>query len=219
MATSTIGLRTAHNDRQGRHRAAAALFVLGGLLMVAGGQLHPQGSGHTVDEYLLTMFSSPQWLSSHLVLLAGSATSCLAFIAAWRSEAFRGRVQRWLPLVAVAWGLGAVEMLPHLLAANDAHALEHHEATPVLDLHVLMQLVASPAVGVTSAFIAVAVAVAAKTRPAQVLAGFAVLGGLGSAAASPLVTATGDPRFALLFPLQTGLAVWLVGTGVRLWRR
>lgn len=219
MATSTIGLTTGRNDRQVTHRTAAALFVLGGLLMVAGGQLHPRGSGDTVDEYLLTMFSSPGWLPSHLVLLAGSAASCLAFVAAWRSEAFGRRVQRWLPLVAVAWGLGAAEILPHLLAANDAHALKHHEATPVLDLHVLMQLVASPAVGLTSAFIAVAVAAAAKTRPAQVLAGFAILGGLGSAAASPLVTATGDPRFALLFPLQAGLAVWLIGTGVQLWRR
>ena len=214
-----MGLTTGRDNRRGTHRAAAALFVLGGLLMMAGGQLHPRGSGDTVDEYLLTMFSSSGWLSSHLVLLAGSVTSCLAFVAAWRSAAFGGRVQRWLPLVAVAWALGAAEMLPHLLAANDAHALEHHEATPVLDLHVLMQLVASPAVGLTSAFIAVAVAAAVKTRPAQVLAGFAVLGGLGSAAASPLVTATGDTRFALLFPLQTGLAVWLMGTGVRLWRR
>src|SRR3712207_2722504 len=171
MATSTMGLTTGRDNRRGTHRAAAALFVLGGLLMMAGGQLHPRGSGDTVDEYLLTMFSSPGWLSSHLVLLAGSVTSCLAFVAAWRSEAFGGRVQRWLPLVAAAWALGATEMLPHLLAANDAHALAHHEATPVLDLHVLMQLLASPAVGLTSAFIAVALSAPVKTRRAQGLAG------------------------------------------------
>ncbi len=34
-----------------------------------------------------------------------------------------------------------------------------------------------------------------------------------------LVVLTGDPRFTILFPFQAGLAVWLVGTGVRLLRR
>ena len=51
------------------------------------------------------------------------------------------------------------------------------------------------------------------------LAAVAVLGGVFSAAAGPLVVLTGDPRFTILFPFQAGLAVWLVGTGVRLLRR
>ena len=29
----------------------------------------------------------------------------------------------------------------------------------------------------------------------------------------------GDPAFAVLFPFQAGLALWLVGTGIRLLRR
>ena len=219
MSADTRYATTSLDDRRGTRRRTAPLFVCGGLLMAAGGQTHPIGHGDTVDAHLLTMFESPAWPLAHLLLLAGAVASVAAFVSAWRTQAFGPRVQRWLPVVAVCWGFGAAELVPHLLAAEDAHALQHHEATPVLDVHVLMQVIASPVVSLTGAFIAVAVAVAARTRPAQVLAVVAVLGGLLSAAAGPLVVATGDPRFTILFPCQAGLAVWLVGTGVRLWRR
>ncbi|MCW2810078.1 MAG: hypothetical protein JWP61_536, partial [Friedmanniella sp.] len=44
----------------------------------------------------------------------------------------------------------------------------------------------------------------------------AVVGGVLSAGAAPLVVLTGDPSWTVLFPFQAGLAGWLVGTGVRL---
>jgi hypothetical protein len=128
-------------------------------------------------------------------------------------------VQRWLPLVIIGWGFGALELVPHLLAAGEAHELAHHEATPVLDLHVVMQVIASPAVGLTAALLAVVVARAARTRVAWVLAAFAVVGGLASSAAGPLTALADDPRFTVLFPFQAGIAVWMIGTGVRLLRR
>lgn len=201
------------------HRATAGLFVAGGLLMAAGGQLHPQGSGESVNAHLLSMFESPAWPLAHLLLLAGGVASFLAFLSAWRTQAFGARVQRWLPMAVAGWAFGAAELVPHLLAAHEAHALEHHEATPVLDVHVLMQVIASPAVGLTGAFVAVVVARAARSRAAWALAGFAVVGGLLSAGAGPLVVLTGDPTFTILFPFQAGLAVWLIGTGIRLFRR
>lgn len=106
-----------------------------------------------------------------------------------------------------------------LLAAHEAHALAHGEATPVLDVHVVMQVLASPAVGLTGALLAVAVARAAGSRVAWALAVFAVVGGVMSAAAAPLVVLLDDPRYTVLFPFQAGLAVWLLGTGIRLLRR
>ena len=51
------------------------------------------------------------------------------------------------------------------------------------------------------------------------LAVVAVVGGLLSALAAPMVALTGDVAWTALFPFQAGLAVWLVGTGVRLLRR
>jgi hypothetical protein len=50
-------------------------------------------------------------------------------------------------------------------------------------------------------------------------AAVAVVGGLATSAAGPLTVLTDDPRFTVLFPFQASIAVWLIGTGVRLLRR
>jgi hypothetical protein len=199
-------------------RVTASLFVSGGLLLAVGGQLHPHGSGETIDQHLLSMFESPTWYASHLIALAGSVLCALAFVAAWRTQAFGPAVQRWLPVTAGLWALGAVEQVPHLLAAREAHALEHHHATPVLDLHLVLQMVATPAVGITGVLVAVAVARAARTRAAVALAVFAVVGGALYAVSAPLVVISGNTALTVLFPFQAGLAIWMAGTGMRLFR-
>lgn len=219
MSSDTMEVSAVGNDRRTSPRLAAALFVTGGLLMAAGGQLHPHGSGDSIDAHLVSMFESPAWPLAHLLLLAGAVASFLAFVAAWRVEAFGPSVQRWLPGIAVAWAFGAAELVPHLLAAGEAHALEHHESTPVLDVHLLMQLIATPAVGLTGALVAVLVHRGSRTWASGVLAAFGVVGGLLYAAAAPVVVLTQDPAFTVLFAVQLGLAVWLVGTGIRLARR
>ncbi len=196
-------------------RTTGVLLLAGGLLMAVGGGLHPQGSGTTVRAHLLSMFADPGWSSSHVTSLLGAGTCTLALLLAWRTGALGPGVRRWLPLVAGAWAFGAVEQVPHLLAAHEAHALAHHEATPVLDVHVLLQVLATPAVGLTGALLAVVVARQAGTRPAWLLTVPAVVGGVLYALAAPLVALTSDPTYTVLFPAQAGLAVWLLGTGVR----
>ena len=214
MAVETIDTVPV-DERRRAARTTAALFLAGGLLMAAGGGLHPTGTGDTVDAHLLSMFDAALWPLSHWVLLAGAVAGFLAFVWAWRTHAFGPRVQRWLPVVAAAWAVGAAELVPHLLAANDAHALAHHESTPMLDTHLSLAVIAGPAVG---ALVAIIVARAARSRVAWVLAAVAVVGGLLYAAASPLIVLTDDPAYSVLFAAQTGLAVWLLGTGVRLLR-
>ena len=136
--------------------ATAALFIVGGLFMAVGGAMHPQGSGSTVEAHLLSMFASPGWPLAHWILLVGGVAGFLALASAWHARAIGPRAQRWLPVAMVGWGFGALELVPHLLAAGEAHELAHHEATPVLDVHVVMQVIASPAVGLTGAVLAVA---------------------------------------------------------------
>lgn len=201
------------------HRTMAALFLTGGALLAAGGQTHPQGAGDTIDAHLLSMFSGPTWGLSHLLLLVGSSVCAVALGVAHRAQAFGGSVQRWLPAAVVAWSLGALETIPHLLAAGESDALTHHDATPVLDLHVLLQTVATPLVGFSTAMVAIAVARAAHTRTAWVLAVVGVVGGVVYGVAGPLVVATGNPAYTVLFPFLAGIALWFLGTGVRLLRR
>ena len=207
-----------HHPARTRHRTTAVLLVAGGLLLAVGGQLHPRGSGNTVEAHLLSMLASPQWAFAHLISLAGLVVVTVAFAGAWRSGAFGPSARPWVLLAALGWGFGALEQVPHLLAAGDAHALAHHEPTPVLDLHVMLQIVATPAVGLSGAAVAVAAARSAGSRAAWVLAAVALLGGLLYAASAPLVALTEDTAAALLFPFQAALALWLVGTGVGLWR-
>ena len=218
MATDTQLEIAAPAARFDPRRRTATLFAVGGVLMAVGGALHPQGSGDTVEAHLLSMFDSPAWPLAHVVLLAGAVVSFLGFLSAWRSVVFGPVVQRWLPWAVTAWGFGAAELVPHLLAAHEAHELAYHDATPILDAHVVMQVIASPAVGLTGAVVAVAVARAARTWPARLLAVVAVVGGVLSGLAGPLVVLADDPAYTVLFPFQAGLAIWLVGTGIRLWR-
>lgn len=219
MGIQTTGPVGTTTPTRARRTMPAALFVIGGLLLAAGGQTHPQGSGDTVDAHLLSMFSGPTWELAHLLLLAGSLGCAAGLLVAHRTSTFPGTVRRWLPAAAVAWSVGAVETIPHLLAAGESDALRHHDATPVLDLHIVLQVIATPLVGLSTAVVAVAVARAARTRPAWVLAVLAVVGGVAYGAAGPLVVATANPAFTVLFPFLAGIAVWFVGTGVRLLRR
>ena len=199
--------------------ATAALFIVGGLCMAVGGAMHPQGSGSTVEAHLLSMFASPGWPLAHWILLMGGVAGFLALTSAWHARAFGP------PGAAVAaaghgrLGVRGPRAGPAPAGRRRGARVAHHEATPVLDVHVVMQVIASPAVGLTGALLAVLVARATGSRLAWALAVFAVVGGVASAGAGPLTVLADDPRFTVLFPFQAGLAVWLVGTGVRLLRR
>ncbi|WP_392544780.1 hypothetical protein [Oryzobacter telluris] len=218
MTTTTTArsARTLTTPSPSSVRPAALTTGAGGLLLGAGGQLHPRGSGATVDAYLSSMLGDPGWATSHVLLLAGTVTTTIGLALLRRSGATGPRVAPWLLAAVVGWAVAALELVPHLFAVNDAEALAHHGDTPVLDLHLLAQVVATPALGLTAAALAVAVARAAGTWPARLLAVPGVLGGLGYAAAGPLVATTHDLAVTPLFALQAGVAVWLVGTAVRL---
>jgi hypothetical protein len=196
-------------------RSLAALLGTGGLLMALGGQLHPRGGGDTVDAYLASMLGHPSWVLAHTATLAGIVAAIAGFVAARRTGAFGPHVTAWLPVPIVGWSLAAAEMIPHLLAAGEHHQLESGASTPILDLHLLLQTLATPALGVTGAATAIAIARAAGTTPAWILGGIGALGGLVYAAAGPVLALTDDVAFAALFPAQAGLAIWLIGTAVR----
>ncbi len=211
--TATHPDPTSHRDAG---RLAALPLGLGGLLLALGGQMHPHGSGDTVPTYLGSMLADPGWPLSHALLLAGTLLAALGFVTTRRADTFARPVRRWLTVAAAGWTFAAVEMVPHLFAVVDADALEHHHATPVLDVHLVLQVLSTPALGLTAAVVAVAVARSARTVPAWLLVVPAVVGGIGYALAGPLVAATGALGFTALFPFQAGPAVWLVGTWVRL---
>ena len=195
---------------------AALALGLGGVVMFAGGQLHPREARDTVDETLAHYFASSTWTISHVLILVGLLTAVGGLLLARRSGVVEAGARPWLAGTAVAWGLGSIELVPHVLADRDLEHLEHGGATPVLDAHLLLGAFASPLVGLGAATLAVVVARSARTRPARLLAVPAVVGGVAYAMAGPAILITDDVAFSPLFAGQNLVAVWMVGTALRL---
>ncbi len=197
-------------------KSVALPLAVGGLLMAAGTNLHPRAERATVRDSLADMLGSPVWNLSHLLILAGLVMSVGAFVIARRERAFGASVERWLTVAIVAWGLASIELVPHLLAVRDLEALHHHEATPILDTHLMLAVGSTPALGLSAVALAVSIARAARTVPAWILAGIASIGGIAYAAAGPLIQILAIPEVSVLFAGQLLIALWIIGTAVRL---
>ena len=197
-------------------RWPAVLLGLGGLLTAVGGSLHPHDAQETLTDTLVGLLSSPAWGTSHLLILAGVLLVVAGLAGARRERLFPDQVRGWLTVAIVCWAIAVVELVPHLLAGSEHHALEAGEATPMLTTHLTLSVVTEPLLGLSIAALAVAVARAAHTVPASLLAVVGVVGGVVFGAAAPLVAVTQDPAFTALFSADALISVWLVGTALRL---
>ncbi len=205
-----------------RSWAAATGLAAAGLFMAAGGMLHPQADQEAgYEQALAGMFGASAWTLSHGLVLAGFvllAVSAAALVhdlgRGWSRAA---RAAGWA--VVAAAGLAAVESVPHLLASSEADALVGGEATPLTDLHAVLQTVSTPAFGLSVAALALISARGRLLSNGRVAAAVAVLGGLAFALAGPLMALTEDPAFSPLFAGSAGLAVWFVLAGARTARR
>lgn len=191
-------------------------LVAGGGLYAIGGLLHPRGSGETKNDYIASMLSQSSWAGSHLVSCVGLIVIAVTLARAAGVGTFGSRARNWVWAAGIGAGLGAAELLPHTAAASERTHLEHGEATPILDTHLWLQTLATPALGLTTAALAVAVAREARTTAARALAAIAVVCGTAYAFAGPLTALTEGVRFVVLFPASAGIAIWYLGTGIRL---
>ena len=197
-------------------RRSALVLGVGGLLMAVGGALHPHETSGTLDESLLALLGSPAWLPAHAVLIAGMLLVLTGLVLLRHHAGFPRQVRPWLTGTIVAWAIAAPEYVPHLLAGGEHDALASGAATPMVHTHLTLSTFTTPLVGISTALLAVAVARAAGTWPARILAGLGVVGGLAFGAAAPLLAVTGDPVVTNLFAAQTLVDVWIVGTAIRL---
>jgi hypothetical protein len=213
--TTVAAPDTGRASRSGT-RAVGAWLALGGLLVAIGGQLHPIGEGDTLTEAFAAMTGDHLWTISHVLLLAGLATALVGLIAAHHSRAFGPTLD--VPLRIAIWGysLGVLELVPHLLASRDHDELAAGELTTFVRVHLVLESLTTPVLAISTVVLAVGVARAARTKPAWILAAVCALGGTAFALAAPLVTLTEEPVLAALFAGELGVAVWLLGTGIRL---
>jgi hypothetical protein len=106
-------------------------LVGAGLLLAAGGVLHPQVDKNVDFEAgLAGMVESSTWVASHLLTMAGFALLAVTL----------ARGTGWARVAAAGAALAALESVPHVLAA---------------DVHTALQAFATPAVGLSIAALAI----------------------------------------------------------------
>lgn len=200
----------------------AAAVAVAGLLLAAGGLLHPQADADAgYEQALAGMFGASAWTASHGLTMAGFVLASLALAALLR-DVGRGwsaaaRTAGWAVVAAAA--LAAVESVPHLLASSEADALVSGDSTPLTDVHALLQAVSTPAFGLAVAALALITARDRTLGNGRIAAAAATIGGLAFALAGPLLVVTKDPAFSPLFAGSATLAIWLALAGIRTSRR
>jgi hypothetical protein len=205
-------------DRRPRTRAVAAYLGTGGVLLAIGGQLHPIGEGDTLTAALASMTGDGAWLVSHLLLLAGLSVALFGLATAYRHRVLGPSLDTPLRLAIWGYAFGAFELVPHLLVSSDHDQLAAGDLTGFVRVHLVLESIAGPVLAISTIVLAIAIARNARTKPAWVLAAFAVLGGTAFGLAAPLVALTEEPKVAVLFAGEFAVAVWLVGTSIRLLR-
>ncbi len=205
-----------------RTRSAAAGLAVAGLLLAAGGVLHPRvDTGVELEDGLAGMFESGAWVAAHGLTLAGFVVLAVSLATLVRDlgPAWDPR-RRWVGWSAVAGaGVAAVESVPHLLARSEAAALTSGGSTPLTDIHTVLQAVATPAVGLSVAVLALACAPSQALGSGKLASSVAVVGGVAFALAGPAIAITQSSALSPLFAGSAGVAIWCVVSGVRLARR
>jgi hypothetical protein len=189
-------------------------LLAGGALFFAGGSLHPKDDpdGVALKELLRVMFENPAWYPSHIVATAGMAVIAVALVVLARGRSLAGvpRAHRAVVGAALAAVAGAAGMVLHTVAALDADRIAAHHATPLVDVNLVVETVTVPAFGLAMAALAV-IGAQTRTLGSWWSVPFAVVGGVGFALAGATVLFT--DLFDPLFPLATGIAVWVMAAG------
>lgn len=102
--------------------------------------------------------------------------------------------------------------MPHLLAASEAAQLAGGGPTPFTDVHMVLQALFTPVYGAGIAGVALA-GFGRVAHPIACVLG--VIGGVALIAVAPLLLATGNGAFAMLFLPANGTWVFLTAVGVR----
>ena len=174
-------------------------------------------TGVEYEQGLAGMYESAAWVGSHGMALAGFMLLAVSLALLVRdlgpAWGFHLRLIGWA--AAAGAGIAAVESLPHLLAGSETDALLGGASTPMTDLHSLLQAIATPAVGLSVAALAVASARSRALGSGRIAAAFALVGGVAFALAGPVIAITENSEMSGLFAGSAGLSIWFIVSGVR----
>ena len=185
------------------------LLATSGLLLVAGGALHPDADPTgSISDDLAEMTADPSWATGHALTAVSTVLLAAGLWSLHRRGGLPPRTSRALRIASVAVSVYVVETVFHLAAGVDSNALAAGDFAPVAGMHVLLSAVLYPVSGM--ALVLLGLALLRDGRGARRALGLPlVVGGTLHAVAVPLVLlvpdADGSPLFAGGAVL---LAVW-----------
>jgi len=215
-------------------RAGGACGIGGALLLALGTYLHPMRSDPNDAVAAFTEYAADRlWIASHLVQLAGSVSIAAALLllarqleatnaAPWSRLAAGGAIAS-LALVSALQAVDGIALKAMVDAwAGAAGAQKEaafHAALAVRQVEIGLASTASMLFGLTLVVFGVALLNAGK-YPAWV-GGFAIVQGAGSAFAGMLMAYSGFSGLAMAISMLAAslLLLWMVGTGVLMWRK
>ena len=194
-------------------------LLAGGAIFFVGGAMHPEEDppGATLKEHLRVMYKDNNWYPGHTLILVGVVLIAAALVILARSGALRREpsVQVSAVIAAIASSLGAAAAFLHLIMATEADKIAAHQSTPLTNLNLVVETIATPVFALSIAVLATLGALT-RTFGNRAAAVVAIVGGIGYALAGATFVWTDalDP----LFPLAGLLGVWAIVTAISLLR-
>lgn len=190
------------------------VLVMSGLLIIAGGRMHPDAEAtDSIREELATMTADPLWVPGHALIALG--TIGIVGVLWWaRSRGIWAGTGRALTAAAIAMSLYAVETVFHLAAAADAHNLAHGHAAPVAFTHVGLSVLLYPLSGAALAWLGISL-IRTQSGIRRVVPVLAVVAGVLHALVIPTTLVLPDAELTPVFASAAiGMALWSILTGV-----
>ena len=191
-----------------RPAAWRLLFLAAAPLIVLGTLRHPRVPG------MAGMMAHPDWVPSHVIILAGYAAVLGGLLLLRRSQG-GGAMTRWLRLAIVGTALQVVEAVFHAAAVVDLHRLTAGHATPVLSTHLVLTALFYPLFSLSMLGLIVAGA-RERSLGSWWIAPLGMLGVIVHATAAILVVVVGMTGVGVLFAGIGLFGIWLLLAA--LWR-
>ena len=188
-------------------------LALAALLLLVGGALHPNAdTTRSFEQSTAAMLGSATWVPGHLVWLIANLVGALGLWGlARRATSTAGRAAGWL---AVAGALAsAVELTFHTAAVVERAALQTGGPTPILYIHMTLAALVQPLLGFSIAAYAV-LETHRRDAIGLALVTLGVVGGVLYGLSAPIVVATRDQQFSVLFKAAILIALWLALSAV-----
>lgn len=185
-------------------------FLFAGIALMVGGPRHPAPRPELpFSESTALMLAHPDWVPSHLLMLAAFCFLLTALLI-WQRRAHPPASRRWTRFALFAVALAVLEMAFHTAAGIDLERLRAGSATPILTTHLTLAAIANPLLAVGLAAVALQ---GARFRQlgSRWIVWLVVLGSTLFGFASMYVVLTHDQRVSPLFAIGAALmALWFL---------